>query len=37
MGGNFGLIYAEKLVFTPIYDRNYPLQDIFCCIFTSEK
>ena len=36
-GGNFGLIYAEKTDFTPIYAKNYPLADGFCCTFASEK
>ena len=36
-GGNFGLIYAEKTDFTPIYAKNYPLANSFCCTFASEK
>ena len=37
LGGNFGLIYAEKIDFTPIYAKNYPLAYGFCCTFASEK
>ncbi len=37
MGGNFGLIYAEKTDFTPIYAKNYPLANGFCCTFAPEK
>jgi hypothetical protein len=36
-GGNFGLIYAEKIDFTPIYAKNYPLAYGFCCTFAPEK
>jgi hypothetical protein len=36
-GGNFGLIYAEKIDFAPIYAKNYPLADGFCCTFAPEK
>lgn len=36
-GGNFGLIYAEKIDITPIYTKNYPLAYGFCCTFAPEK
>jgi hypothetical protein len=36
-GGIFGLIYAEKTDFAPIYAKNYPLAYGFCCTFASEK
>ena len=36
-GGNLGLIYAEKIDFTPIYAKNYPLADVFLLYLCTRK